>query len=269
MTQSVRRILMSTAALVCMLAFQNCSNGVDFDQVSESTGGQGLTCRVSSVKSTETVKILFLLDASGSNKYNVNDINKGTDSDKSWRLRTINSFLNNYKNHTNFEYAFAYFKGSTASSLLGTGTIAKFTKDATEIDQAISNFENLRDEGSTPYDAALNLVKNSIEFDKANSSVAAGYAVLMVSDGSPSNSSYTGSMGDENLTRDVASIISVAPEQISLNTVYYYNPAYPSGSKTIYLEKIARLGNGVFHRAESSSTVEITDSIQIPQTICD
>ncbi len=269
MNKSVRKILLSVAALSLMLAFQNCSNGVDFDQVSESVGGQGLTCRVSSVESTKTVKILFLLDASGSNKSSGNDVSKGTDPDKSWRLRTINSFLNNYKNHSNFEYAFAYFKGSSASSLLGTGSIAKFTKDSGEIAQAIYNFERLNDDGSTPYDAALQLVRRSIDHDKASSATAAGYAVLMVSDGSPTNKSYTDAQGDENLTRDVASIVSLSPEQISLNTVYYYNPNFPSGSKTVYLEKIAKLGSGIFLRADSSSTVEITDSIQIPKTICE
>lgn len=269
MKKSVRRIIISMSVLALVLGFQNCSNGVDFDQVSESVGGQGLTCRVSSIESTKTVKILFLLDASGSNKAVSNDVNKGTDPDKSWRLRTINSFLNNYKNHTNFEYAFAYFKGTSAASLLGTGSTAKFTKSSQEIAQAISNFESLSDDSNTPYDAALQLVKKSIESDKAKANATVGYAVLMVSDGSPTNQSYTGVNGDENLTRDVASIVSIAPEQISLNTVYYFNPKYPSGSKTIYLEKIARLGSGVFLRADSSSTVEITDSIQIPKTICD
>lgn len=281
MKQVFRISTLSGLLMVCLLGFQNCSkvafttdeiasanikNGITGDS---NAGGDDTNCRVDLTNSTKPVKILFLIDTSGSNASNNGDA--GTDVGKVWRLNTINSFINAYGSKPNFQFAFATFQGTTASALLknssGQGV---FSNNMSDINQAIADFKNIEDKGNTPYDAALSIVRNIIRYDQmSGTSKEAGYVVVMVSDGSPTNASYTDSKnGMDNLTSDVQDILAEAPKQISLNTVFLYNQAVPTASQKSYLQKISSLGSGAFIEASSNQTIQISDTVQVPSTVC-
>lgn len=282
MKQVFRISTLSGLLMVCLLGFQNCSkvafttdeiasanikNGITGD--STSGGGDDTNCRVDIANSTKPVKILFLIDTSGSNASNNGAA--GTDVGKTWRLNTINSFINAYGAKSNFQFAFATFQGTTASALLtnssGQGV---FTNNMTDINQAISDFKNIEDKGNTPYDAALSIVRSMIRYDQSSGTAKeAGYVVVMISDGSPTNTSYTDSKnGMNNLTSDVNAVLAEAPKQISLNTVFLYNQAVPTASQKSYLQKISSLGSGAFIEASSNQTIQISDTVQVPSTSC-
>lgn len=272
--------------LALTLSFQNCSK-VDFTSATGDTAstndangdnnggnnggpnpGNDTNCRVDLVNAAKEIKVLFLIDTSGSNQGNNGA--PGTDMGKVWRLKTINSFINAYSSKSNFYFGFAVFQGSSAKSLLNYDSNGIFTKDPDEIENAIQDFEATRDTGSTPYDAALDVVNKMIKYDQyLKPSQEVGYAVVMISDGSPTNASYIDPYdGMKNLTNDVNSIMSVVPGQISLNTVYLFNENVPTASQTSYLQKIASLGNGAFIEASSQQTLQISDTIQVPRTTC-
>lgn len=276
---------LSGLILACLIGFQNCSkvaftedaaasslikNGVTGDSTSNNNNsGDDSNCRVDLINSTKNVKVLFLIDTSGSNASNNGAA--GTDVGKTWRLNTINSFISAYGNKPNFEFAFAYFQGTKADTLLknssGQGI---FSKDMSAINQAVMDLKNIKDEGNTPYDAALSIVRNIIHYDQmVTATKDAGYVVVMVSDGTPTNTSYTDNKnGMTNLTNDVNAILAEAPKQISLNTVFLYNQAVPTASQKSYLQKISSLGSGAFIEASSNQTLQISDTVQVPKTVC-
>lgn len=272
---------LSGAVLLCLLGFQNCSK-VSFtteDLASTaikngSTGdsnnaGDDTNCRVDLINTTKNVKVLFLIDTSGSNASNNGA--PGTDVDKVWRLKTINNFIDKYHSKPNFEFGFAYFQGTKSLPLItASNGQGLFTKNMTEVNQAIDKLKAIKDEGNTPYDAGLAVVRDMIHYDQAQMAAKdVGYVLVMVSDGTPTNTSYTEPVnGMNNLSSDVKSIMAEAPGQISLNTVYLYNQAAPTASQKSYLQKISSVGSGAFIEANSNQTVEISDSVQVPSTVC-
>lgn len=279
MKRTLNIAVLSGIFLASMLSFQNCSkvgftSTIDSSVVKDSTTGGGgdngddTNCRVDTVNTAKITKILFLIDTSGSNASNNGA--EGTDMEKKWRLATINSFINAYGAKSNFQFGFAIFQGTTAKALTVSNNHGVFTNNMTEINQAITDFKATNDEGNTPYDAALNVVKDMISYDQSiEPSKAVGYVVIMVSDGSPTNKSYTNeSTGMANLTADVEAINNIAIGQISLNTVYLYNQSVPSASQKSYLQKIANVGHGAFIEASSQQIIQISDTIQVPTTTC-
>lgn len=271
---------LSGAVLLCLIGFQNCSK-VSFttDEIASAaikngstgdnnTGGDDTNCRVDLINTTKNVKVLFLIDTSGSNA--TNNGAPGTDLGKTWRLNTINNFIDTYGSKPNFEFGFAYFQEAQASSLITSNGHGIFTKNMTEVNQAIADLKAVKDQGYTPYDAALAVVRDMIHYDQVKMAAKdVGYVLVMVSDGTPTNSSYIDTVnGMNNLSSDVKSIMAEAPGQISLNTVYLYNQAVPTASQKSYLQKISSLGSGAFIEANSNQTVQISDSVQVPSTVC-
>lgn len=272
MKGTIRSLILGLVFLPLLSFFQNCSN-VSFDSTSADVDGTAVNppqCRVDMVSTTKTVKVLFLIDVSGSNAGN--NGGPGTDEGKVWRLRSINDFLNVYQSKTNFEFGFATFKeSSSAVSLIKDGTRGVFTHDSAKINQAIIDFKNTTDHGNTPYDAALDLVKDMVKYDRQTyPQQDAVYAVIMVSDGSPSNNNYKDPVnGLNNLSADVNSILAAAPGSISMNTVFLYNASVPAASEKMYLQKISSVGKGAFIEANSQGTIQIADTVTVPSEICD
>jgi uncharacterized protein YegL len=277
MKRAFYKSLLASLSLLGLLAFQNCSkvtftgepaaaasnvaNGITGDNTNPTPGADP-TCRVEMVNTTKPVKVLFLIDTSGSNQ--------NTDAGKVWRLETINSFINVYGSKTNFEFGFATFQGTSAISLITKENHGVFSNNMTDINQAIMDFKNTQDYGATPYDAAIAVVKNMIIYDqsvKASKDVA--YVVVMISDGMPTNTTYVDpATGMDALTKDVNSLLTAAPGQIGLNTVFLYNQSAPDTFQKSYLQKIADLGTGVFIEATSKQTLQISDTVQVPGKTC-
>lgn len=268
---------------VMSLLFQNCSK-VDFssagnDNTTQGNGddnagagpgnntGNDTNCRFDTVSAAKQVKILFLIDTSGSNAGSL--FKPGTDENKVWRLKTLNAFIDKYSSKPNFSFGFAVFQGRDAVPLIESSGKGIFTNTKSEIDQAIVSFTNTPDTGNTPYDAALNELKEMITYDQQlHPSNEVGYVLVMISDGTPTNDSYVGSNGMSNMSNDVIDIMNIAPGQISLNTVYLFNNEIPTASEKSYLQKISELGKGAFIEASSQQTLEISETIQVPTKNC-
>jgi len=225
-------------------------------------------CKTDYVDVSHKVKILFLVDTSGSNATTKTTI--GTDNNKVWRLATINNFVNAYSSKSNFYFGLVTFQGSSATPQIASGGNGIFTNDPSAVQQGITNFKNTADSGSTPYQPAILMAKSMISADlKAYPSSDTAYVIVMISDGEPKDAVYLDpSTGIRTLISDVASVISVATSQISFNTVYLYNSAAPSNSNTTYLQTIANAGGGVFVQANSQSTLSIKDTVEVPQQVC-
>lgn len=271
MKVGIRLALMLGSFATSLFLFQNCSKVAFTEDLSSlQNKNDGPTCRVDVASTTKNIKVLFVIDTSGSNASGGNG-NQGTDLNKVWRLATINSFLNAYGAKSNFSFGFVTFQGTKASSLIMEGNRGVFSSSLSQANQAVAAFQQVPDKDNTPYDAALNAVKDMISYDQQKaSSKDAAYVVVMVSDGYPTNSSYTNSTnGMSNLKNDVKSILAVAPGQTSLNTVFLYNQNIPGASQKIYLETIASEGGGVFVEASSQNTLNIADTVQVPKQVCD
>jgi uncharacterized protein YegL len=273
--QTLRVSVLTGILLTFSLAFQNCSkvnfasevNPSGLNAVNGTDAGDDHSCHIDLVSSTKPIKILFLIDTSGSNASN--NGGPGTDKDKVWRLATINNFLSVYGSKSNFQFGFATFQEASAKALITSGGHGVFTSDSAKINQAITDFKNTPDDGYTPYDAALDVVQDMISYDQqVNPSKEMGYVLVMVSDGTPTNASYVSANGMQNLSSDVNDIMAIAPKQISLNTVFLYNDSIPSASQKSYLQKIASIGAGAFIEASSQDTLKISDTIQAPEMIC-
>jgi uncharacterized protein YegL len=227
------------------------------------------TCTTDLVDVSHNVKILFLVDTSGSNADSFY-YGSGTDVGKTWRLATINNFVNTYSSKSNFYFGLVTFQDTSAKPQIASGGQGIFSNVQSVVQQGITNFKNTADIGATPYQAAIKMAGSIISADlKAYPSSTTAYMVVMISDGAPTDTVYLDALtGMQALSTDAASVVSLAKAQISLNTVYLYNPASPANSDTRYLQTIASVGNGVFVEASSQSTLSIKDTIQVPQEVC-
>jgi len=238
------------------------------------TPGNSQTCTTSTVNVENQVKILFVVDTSGSNASTPASrgvpATIGTDNNKVWRLKTINDFINAYSSNPNFYFGLITFQGSAATPQIASGGQGIFSNDQSVVQQGITNFVNTPDGNSTPYRPALMMAQAMIAADLAkNPSSTTAYVVVMISDGEPTDSLYLkASTGITSLDSDVSSVTSVAPSQISINTVYLFNPAAPSGSDTKYLQAIASTGDGAFVQASSEDTLSIENTVQVPTEVC-
>lgn len=280
---------MGFSILSLIFAFQNCSNakftnqngadmllsiggndnggggsgggGGDNSTGSGGNGGNDGSCRPTEVVSTKTVKVLFLVDTSGSNLSEGRTL--GTDPQKKWRQTTLNGFINKYSSKSNFHYGLITFQGSSAKAQIASGGKAVFTNSLAEVQNGVTQFMNTDDAGKTPYKAALNAAKAVIQEDLAvNSSQQISYVLVMVSDGQATD---YGSPAE--IIPDAHSIKNLAPSQISLNSVYYYSSKMRE-EETKYLRNLSTIGGGSFITANSNTVLNIDDVIRVPGTSC-
>jgi hypothetical protein len=243
------------------LLYQNCSDA-KFTNV-ESANLNAKSCQTNLIDSTRPMKILFLVDASGSN--NMNGTSPGTDPTKKWRLEAINSLVNRYGTKNNFFFGLVTFQDTSAKAQLrspaGDGY---FSNVQSEVQTGITNFQNNADANNTPYKAALTMAKAMIQQDlKDNASQDAFYSIVMVSDGMPSDYKTA-----NDVIPDVAAITDLAPGRITVNSVFYYNTDAQKATNTDILKNIATLGKGSFITANSNESINLNDTIKVPQEVC-
>jgi Mg-chelatase subunit ChlD len=246
--------------------FQNCSktNFVGTDAKLDSSGnptgvndsGVDPTCSLNNQNVTVNAKVLFLVDTSGSNATG----NNPSDPNKVWRLATLNRFINQYQSKSNFYVGLVNFAGTTAASDMS----ANFSNSSSVIQQGVMNLENIGDNGNTPYKAALAKAKQMIsaELSAAGSKATDLYAVVMISDGMPTDYKAVSDMNP-----DLSALMALAPGRISLNSVFYYGNNHDA-SQVNYLKAIAQQGQGAFIEANSSGNLNISDVIQVPSSAC-
>lgn len=242
-----------------LFLFQNCSK-VQFSELAASSNVQSASvqCRTTLVDTNRKVKVLLLVDASGSNQE--------TDPTKRWRAAAINDLVNRYGSKDNFYFSIITFQGlTTTSQIVSTQGNTTFSNQQSEIQYGIAKFMANTDGGGTPYKAALMSAKALIKQDHINNaSDNALYTVALISDGAPSD--Y---LLPEEIIPDTKEIVEVVPGRIILNGVFYYNNAVSMATtNTKYLQNFAAYGQGAFITANSNESLKVDDIMQIQKEIC-
>jgi hypothetical protein len=242
------------------------------------------SCTAQNINSIERpTKLLFVVDTSGSNALytqdngtrpctvDLNSCTLPTDPDKTFRVGAISGFLQRYRHKTNFSWGLASFSDEEAYSyVVNSQARPAFTSHPSIMSRALSEFQKEDDSGSTPYKAALQMAYDVIRNDPdRNKSPKPQYLVLLITDGFP-----TDYRGDQNqflaseIDRDIANVLSAAPNQVFLSTVYYGQVNDPGAINL--LRGIAEKGNGYFGNAATSpATFKIDDLIPGSRTSCD
>lgn len=261
-----RRLNQLALVIACgaqALLFQNCS-GARFTNDANATL-QSMSCQTNLIDSTRTVKILLMVDASGSNVPG-KDEPDGTDPQKKWRLGAIRSLVDRYRGKSNIHFGLATFQETSAKPQIKNSVGAGiFTNSQNEIESGISSFVANDDFQATPYKAALELAAKIIKKDvSASADKDAVYSVIMVSDGMPSDYKSTTEM-----LPDISSVTEIAAGRVNLNTIFYYNTEKQRVNiKTDYLKTIAKVGSGSFAVANANESINLEDVIKIPQETC-
>lgn len=237
------------------------NNGAGGD---DATGTVNQPCQDQLKQITIPVKVLFIVDVSGSNASNGGTGYVGTDNGKAKRAGALNNFKNLYASKTNFHYSFTYFSGQSSSALIGYNlTTPAFTQsnDAAILGQAITTFQSIPDSGETPYVAALDMGAVALQNDTIRTSDTK-WSVIFISDGMPNPD-----VPDATLVSKVQAITSKIPGQVTFSTIYYGPNDQTAAAR---LNMMAQAGGGKFLDANTSTgyNFQITDVITVPGTAC-
>lgn len=204
------------------------------------------------VNQTLPVKVVLVVDASGSNANQGNLY--GTDPYKNLRGGSIQTFFDKYKGLSNFSWGFILFHETSAYSLIGSG----FSTQPSQMQNAISDFYSIYDEGGTPYRAALSRARQLIQSDAGTQDTK--YIVVFISDGLPEPA-----VSNSTLQSDIQSLMASKPGQVSLSTIYYGSINQQAADR---LGMMASYGAGGFLDANTSygQTFSIDSVIQVPGT---
>lgn len=231
-----------------------------------TTGGGttgGTTCSEVLQNITVPVKLLFVVDTSGSNLTGDFGSNIGTDPSKAVRAGSIQEFFNNYGAKPNFSWSMITFSNYSANSLINSNLgIPYISPSASDMQNAITQFLGMTDGGNTPYDSALSLVASEISNDTMTDS-RTKYIVVFMSDGMP-NPANT----DTHFFSAVQNIVGLVPGQVSFSTVYY-GSVNPSASSL--MQGMADIGGGNFLNTNTNPTgkyFQISDIVTVPGVVC-
>lgn len=230
--------------------------------VDSSVGSPVVTCSTQLNDLTVPAKILFIVDTSGSNVSQSNNI--GTDKDKSYRKGSIQEFFNNYSMKPNFSWGFITFSNGSAVSYIGDtwSKSSMFSTTSADMQRALDEFLNSTDVGDTPYNAAIRKAGEAIEKDSSKT-LDTKYIVVFLSDGLPSPS-----VPSSSITADIAQVMAKAPGRVSFNTIYY---GIPSEGGRDLMQLMARIGGGQFLDTNLTGlgrSFPISNVVQVPGTVC-
>jgi len=270
----IKTVLLLGAAATLLSLFQNCSktsfsaskdsmNSTDNVNVNGESHQPG-SCNSELMQATVPIKILFVVDMSGSNHSS-----PGTDVDKSLRGGSIQQFFNDYQAKANFSWGFVGFQGTKAMAFINDGSVgtAEFSSQSGDMQAAIAQFYGTTDDDYTPYKAALKMATQAISDDAVTASASTKYVVVFLSDGMPTDYPDSAS-GDAQIDADVQTLVGLVPGRISFNTIYY-GPHDTDASNR--LQGMASAGGGQFLDTNSYATGRsfyISDTINIPGVPC-
>lgn len=280
----MKRLGLGITALGLIISFQNCaeqkfsSTGSGSGNPNDGAGGVvlgtsdddasgvitqtgGPNCRDELKALTTPVKMVFIVDVSGSNAGN-----KGTDPNKAVRSGSIERFYNSYSAKTNFAWSFATFAGSVNTP----ANILISNANAQAMQSAIVTFNSMSDGGETPYVSALNAAQQIISGDTARAPNSK-YIVVFLSDGMPNPA-----VDDATLNSKVSAIVGAAAStgagvnagQVSFNTVYYGDANQAAHDR---LQMMAATGGGNFLDTNANPTGNaflISDLVIVPGIVC-
>lgn len=216
---------------------------------------------------TRNIKVLFVVDASGSNVQN-----EATDPDKNFRKGSMQRFFNLFRNKSNFHWGLvtfqeAYYPRVTKSYIGNSNNQASFTSNANTMASALGAFNMSTDDGRTPYKSALSFAENIIKND-ADISVSSptAYVVVFVSDGLLTD--YSDGTDQAALLADVQKIQQLKPGLVSFNTVFYgLNDSAGLVAKQ-RLQNMAAMGNGAYFDASQDNYVKFEETVKVPGVAC-
>jgi hypothetical protein len=259
---------------LCSLVFQNCSKvqfqtQADFASVLGNPvvpGGDPTCVPKDPTQITVPIKVLFIMDTSGSNKSN--GLAGGTDVDKVWRLKVINDFLAKYGANPKVSYGLASF-ASTAQAHINDGGRAGFTNDSAALTAGIADFQARGDAGSTNYKTAFDLAKAIIANDQAaHPDPTAAYAIGFLSDGLASDFDIGTQNGLDELHNAVKSVLDVNPGKVTMSSVFYYAGAAPEAKGENMMKEVALAGKGIAAIANANQNFSIENSLIVPGVVC-
>ncbi|MGZ3769136.1 MAG: vWA domain-containing protein [Bdellovibrio sp.] len=277
-----KKILLTFFIVLLALSFQNCSKitvapsdpgpsgkslsgSGDYASSSSSSSSSPQSpnpkCQPGVITSNAIVKVLFVMDTSGSNAY-ASQGALASDIGKVWRLQTINNFFTQHQTN-NFYYGLISFSNNVTYEIADSAGNGIFSNDLSVVQAGIQSFQNIKDDGATNYQNPLQVAKTMIENDmNANASQNALYVMVIVSDGMATDYASVSEMDP-----DVEAIVNLAPSKITLNSVYYYN-TNGDPSQAGFLQEIAKLGSGSYLNADASQPININSSFTIPSGAC-
>lgn len=248
--------------------FQNCSaTKFSGDAVTVDSSSVGpLACQPGVIQTNRNVKILMIVDTSGSNQQQP-DGTLGTDPQRKWRLQAINSLINRYGTKNNFHFGLTVFQDTFSKPQIRLATGEGILSNSQAVVQdGLSNFANVADRDGTPYLAGLSLAKSILQRDlSSNPADNSLYSLVLISDGMPTDVKSVDTLNDT-----VSSITALAPGRVNINTVFYYNSqAQKDSIDTKYLQAISRAGQGTFITADANQTIQLDDKIAVSNQACE
>jgi len=130
------------------------------------------------------------------------------------------------------------------------------------METALNTFLYERDEGNTPYGAALELARLAIQNDPdQSSSDNPQYFVIFISDGFPTDYFDSWDRFDQtSLERHIDTLLNAAPQQVRLSTIFYGQTVIPQAVEL--LRYMANRGGGQFATVQNlPSHFQIEDVI--------
>lgn len=269
-TSCAKKDFTSAAVSASSVSGQGSTSG------STSANGTGQSCNLQTL--TVPIKVLFIVDTSGSN--GVWTQSRGTagctspshtgcapatDPSKTFRYGSMSDFFNTVQTKTNFSWDIETFSDSANDLGNGFGNASAMTTD-------LNMFKSISDSNDTNYLSALSAAQSMIANDPdlhSNSSTPTLYRIIFLSDGYPTDAlNKDGSVNMTTLNAAISSIIALAPNQIQLSSVYYGTINDPTASST--LQAMATTGGGQFINADTSSTsaISVNDLITIGSAQC-
>ncbi|MEW6441556.1 MAG: VWA domain-containing protein, partial [bacterium] len=232
---STRRIL-AVAQLVALLAV-SCSNAeLGHYEPNVTTAIQGVFCTENPQELVFPVKILFIIDTSGSMAF--------TDPEAQ-RAIAVGDVINRYNTNPGVSFGVIRFSGS--SILLTDG----FTKDPAELDDALIQLREA--DGVTNYRGAIgqatNLLSGDILGSELGERVRSRYVVIFFSDGlpyPPDTNRY------EDIYEDIQRLMTLQDldvGEIRFHTAFLNSPDTPfdvADEARQLLQNMATLGQGTF-----------------------
>lgn len=238
------------------------------------------SCSLQSV--SVPVKILFIVDTSGSNvratkNHGVSLCEPAfetcvapTDPFKSFRSQSIGKFFDLYKSRSSFSWSFTTFSNNSSVPYMIEQGRPVFS-DGTAMQDALDRFTQAGDAGDTPYLSGLASAYDAISADPGRTqsgSAAPLYYIIFLSDGYPTDALLGDRVDSARLSSEITSIVALAPGRVSLSAVYYSTNFDPVAAST--MTAMAATGGGQFINANTATTasININDLIVIAQRNC-
>lgn len=213
-------------------------------------------------KTTKNIRILFMLDNSGSTLT--------TDPNQLYRVQSVQKFNSDHgASKPNLTYHLGYFGSRIAYmydmilNRFDTPTAANPVGNSAQLATALSAYDAVEPVGSTPYLAAFSSLQDTVSVDPNVGVNKKDYAVVFMSDGQPTDIAAPVPANLTSLVNSLKAAASAKGSMLSVNTVYFGNP-----NDTVSIDNLrgmASTGGGQFVDTNKiSGGIVIDDLINVP-----